>query len=183
MEAQGDDFSMVYVPEAGVSTSPVPENLKRGLTVTPEMVGDQGVDAVLRQSQSYANSETLSREFAKADPSLSKQDRATLRRFIFRHFDEVARMMVDDPELTKDSPQIQQHLAQLREVVTKFAEGRGRARRSQPLQDVTGIAHDIMLKIIEAATGAEFRRIWFELKDLLDKIAQERQQQGGGAQQ
>jgi hypothetical protein len=183
MKAYGDDFSMAYAPDAGVSTSPVPENPQRGLTVRPESVGAGGAhraDAILAQSQSYASAETLSREFAKANPALSREDRAALQRNIFRHFDEIARLMVDHPDLTKDSSPIKEHLARLRRTVASFPGTRGGANPA--LEDAASTAHAVMQELIGAMTAQQFKDFWHRLRALLDQVAQDNKQEGGAQQ-
>jgi hypothetical protein len=185
MKTYGDDFSMVYRPEAGVTTSPVPERPERGLTVYPENVGAGGkhrVDAVLNQSQSYAQAETLAREFSKANPKLSRDNQNTLRDLIFRHFEQVARMMVDNPALTKDGPEIEQLVAALRQRVASFTGNVGLDAPSPALKQAANAAHDLMGHLITVMTAPEFKEYWGRLRTQLDAIVQERQH-GGGAQQ
>jgi hypothetical protein len=184
MKTYGSDFSMLYVPDAGVTTSPVPENPQRGLTVTPEGVagGAHQVDAILHQSQSYASAETLAREFAKANPALARADQNTLRDFIFRHFEEIARLMVDNPELTRDSQEIRQRLTTLRESVAGLSAARGRARPGQSLKDAANAAHNLMEHIITVITANEFKDLWHRLRTLLDEIARDRRPNDGAPQ-
>ena len=172
MDIYGSDFSMAYVPDAGVTTSPAPEKPDRRLTVTPEKVtekveeGGHRVDAILQQSQSYANAETLAREFTKADPRLGKPIQAALQAAIFDHFTEIARLLADNPALTKDSAEIQQRLAALRGVVGRIPVPPG----SQLPEDAARDAQRVAESIITAATAKELKDLWRRLSTQLDEV-------------
>ncbi|MFV2120391.1 hypothetical protein ACE14D_18920, partial [Streptomyces sp. Act-28] len=190
MELFGHEFEVFYAPETSTTTSPLPENEDRGLTLRPRAVelADQGkmrqkggeigtirvshrAYATILQSQTNASANTLAREFFHANPPLSGNRRVqgTLRDKVFVHVENIIMLMSDDPRLTERSPSVQAELDTLKRSVDKqtlAAERRG----DQGLKRAFENAHAITKDIISALTATQLEGFWTSLRALLDEI-------------
>ncbi|WP_349345334.1 hypothetical protein [Streptomyces rapamycinicus] len=196
MELFGDGFSIVYAPLAGTTTSPAPDDDKRGLSVTPrKVVGaerGEGLDprlgaeeiarrshranALVLQSQSMASATRLAQEFTLSSPKpegMSKKAwarlQAQLQDVVFVHVEEVVKLMADDPRRTVHSVVIRARAKKLREDAKRLAQTLAEAGTPQAGQ-VVEQAQKVTRRIITALTADALKNVWGELSPLLRSI-------------
>lgn len=181
-------ISVAYRPQAGVSTSALPDDPRRGYTMTPEHVHEcaagherfrdlrpNPVYAALMQSQSVVGAFKLASAFAQSHP-ISQATRRDLRELVFSHVEEAAKLMAANPNLTVDSRRIRQLLNRLDRGVRETLEGtQGEGRE---VQDAVRVAQEI----ITAMTADELRSLWAQLKRLLKDIMRDPPPSRGGPQ-
>ncbi|GII62806.1 hypothetical protein Skr01_28910 [Sphaerisporangium krabiense] len=186
--------SVAHLPEAALTTSPLPESPTRGLTMTPEDVhlfvseaghprfqarGDvprYAVYAALMQSQTVLTAFRLASAFADTHPITSEM-RARLQTEVFEHVEQVARMMADNPSLTPASPEIMRHLDDLDDAAGEvLADGQGDAAAAEVIEK----AREVTRAMINAMTADEVREIWTRLSRLLDDILRDPPPSRGG---
>ncbi|MEV5446768.1 hypothetical protein AB0N23_30120, partial [Streptomyces sp. NPDC052644] len=193
MRIFGTDFSVAYAPEASTSTSPLPRDLTRGLTVRPEAVrlaakgrmrGRRWLEAIrvshrmyalIIQSQSNASANTLAREFSRASglgPSVQDQ----LRTKVFVHVEDVAMLMADNPRLTAESPVVKSRLGRLEANVRELLES-DIAEKERVRKGIEQ-AQKITEEIISAMTASELTGLWQRIRRALDD-ATKRRRRGG----
>ncbi|CAL9605119.1 hypothetical protein [Streptomyces sp. enrichment culture] len=193
MRIFGTDFSVAYAPEASTSTSPLPRDLARGLTVRPEAVrlaakgrmrGKRWLEAIrvshrmyamIIQSQSNASANTLAREFSRArglGPSVQDQ----LRTRVFVHVEDVAMLMADNPRLTAGSPVVKARLSRLEANVRELLES-DIAEKERVRKGIEQ-AQKITEEIISAMTAPELTGLWQRIRRALDD-ATKRRRRGG----
>ncbi|MFI6645488.1 hypothetical protein [Streptomyces sp. NPDC050504] len=174
--------SVQYREEASVSTDALP-GTPRGYTITPEDVQrfrrvhprfkdlpPDGVFAVLMQTQAVVGSFKLASAFSQTH-SIDQETRDKLRKAVFSHVENVARLMSKRPWLTTDSPPVQRELGRLDAQVSDLLVEAEWKRT--PDQGTIEAAHRVARKMITTMTGAELRELWIELSALLKQIVQE----------
>lgn len=183
--------SVAYHPVASVTTSPLPQVLARGLTRTPEDVHlfkrghpkfpdlpKHPVYAALMQSQTVLGARRLASAFADThniDDALKEQ----LKNTIFRHVEEVAVLMADNPNLSADSPEIAPRFAGLDEAVrTQIRAAAKRGDKSGP--DAIRAAGMVTQQMIRTMTADELTTLWRDLKKLLGDILRDKPPSEGG---
>ncbi|HZX38089.1 MAG TPA: hypothetical protein VFF37_07120, partial [Streptomyces sp.] len=195
MELFGEDFSVVYTPDASTTTSPLPGDEERRLTVTPPQVvrASRGEDlwpgtpeenarrshaayALVLQSQSKASAWRLALEFFHVNPkppNISgnqwKKVRDKVESQLFVHVEEVIRLMAENPSLTFDSPEIRQRIDQLETDAGNLLESPAVAASPQAQQAVT-TARDLTERIAKALDADALGDVWEELNPLLRNI-------------
>ncbi|MGA5565703.1 phage tail protein [Streptomyces platensis] len=193
MKTFGTDFSVVYAPDASTSTSPLPKDRTRGLTVRPwdvlmaakgRMRGKKWWEAIrvshrmyalIIQSQSNASAHTLAREFSRAI-RVGEDVRVELQNKIFVHVEDVAMLMSDNPRLTADSPVIQARLKKLeKDAATLINEG---ADQGERYQRAVQLAHETTNEIISAMTAPELTALWHRIQRALDDVTKPRRRGG-----
>ncbi|MEV3987775.1 hypothetical protein AB0J57_02590 [Streptomyces sp. NPDC049837] len=194
MKIFGTDFSVAYAPEASTSTSPLPRDLTRGLTVRPEAVrlaaqgrmrGKRWLEAIrvshrmyalIIQSQSNASANTLAREFSRATRGISDSVRDELRTKVFVHVEDVAMLMADNPRLTVDSPVIKARLRKLEANVKDLIESDIAA--NERVKKGIEQAQKITEEIISTMTAPELSGLWQRIRRALDNTTKP-QRRGG----
>ncbi|MEU3449850.1 hypothetical protein AB0H29_21910 [Streptomyces thermolilacinus] len=193
MRIFGTDFSVAYAPEASTSTSPLPRDLARGLTVRPEAVrlaakgrmrGKRWLEAIrvshrmyalIIQSQSNASANTLAREFSRAG-GLGPNVQDQLRTRVFVHVEDVAMLMADNPRLTAESPVVKARLSRLEANVRELLES-DIAEKERVRKGIEQ-AQKITEEIISAMTAPELTGLWQRIRRALDD-ATKRRRRGG----
>ncbi|MFJ1747494.1 hypothetical protein ACIOJD_14770 [Streptomyces sp. NPDC088116] len=196
MKIFGTDFAVVYAPEASTSTSPLPRDLTRGLTVRAESVrraakgrmrGKRWEEAIrvshrmyalIIQSQSNASAHTLAREFYRATRGLSQEVRDELQTKIFVHVEDVAMLMADNPKLTYDSPAVSRHLRKLESNVETMVTSD--AAQNERYKQAIERAHETTKEIISAMTAPELTGLWHRIQRELDAVTKPRKRGGRG---
>ena len=195
-QVAGDDLTVAYAPQAGITTSPVPGNKNRGLEVTPETLAEASAGTLTRdgetysdpsrmdpytgvstQAQSYADPRTLAREQRKSTPGVTDDDGASLRS-IYAPVEGAGQALSSDPTLTADSPEIQAQLDQVDARADLAKQGKPANVAAQAAYDQ---AREIAKRIIAAMTADELTSIWSQLKPLLDQVKAAADQAKGGA--
>ncbi|SCK41836.1 hypothetical protein H181DRAFT_03639 [Streptomyces sp. WMMB 714] len=199
MRAYGrEKFSVAYTPSASIVTSPLPDNRQRGLTITPEDVHEVAnrerfpknraehlrrshrAYVLIMQSQTMASAVNLAREFRLANPQgLRATDQSVLEQEIFRHVEEMVKLMTDEPSLTMESDEIKERLAALEASAREVSQQPRVADREESLAAIE-LSFRIVDKIIEAMTAEDLRNTWENLHTLLEEIMRDpRPSQGG----
>jgi hypothetical protein len=185
-------ISVAYRPEAGVSTSALPEDPRRGYTMTPEHVHEfaagherfrdlrpNPVYAALMQSQSVVGAFKLASAFAQSHP-IDQATRTRLREVVFSHVEEAAKAMAANPSLTVNSRQIRRLLNRLdRGVLRTLKRSPSENREAQEAVRMAGrVAHEM----ITSMTADELRGLWVQLHRLLRDIMRDLPPSKGGPQ-
>ncbi|MFJ1646068.1 hypothetical protein [Streptomyces sp. NPDC088258] len=194
-----EKFSMAYTPDARTVTSPLPEELSRGLTITPEDVhelaagerfGDSDPEdyerrkhrayALIMQSQTTASAKNLALEFRRENPKrVRSADQERLQNSIFVHVEEMVKMMTDNPSLTADSSEVKAREAALKADAEDLARDAKMAGREKP-QEAIVLARRITEEIIQALSAEDLGDTWNKLHTLLNRIMKDpRPSQGG----
>lgn len=186
MKLFGEDFSVVYAPDASTGTSPLPDDHARGLTVTVANVRralrgrmlqrGREVDirvahrmyALLIQSQTTASARTLAREFSRA-ARLGQDVQRELLTTVFVHVENVAMLMADNPRLNVSSPAVRAQLQQLEVSVIEMV-GSDIGRENERYRQAIGKAHEITKEIISAMTAPELSGLWKRISRVLDDV-------------
>ncbi|WHM41045.1 hypothetical protein [Streptomyces sp. BPTC-684] len=187
MKIFGEDFSVRHLPEASTSTSPLPKDLARGLTVPPKAVSraergkmlSGGEEVAIRvshrmyaliiQSQSYASAQTLAREFVRSTPGLSETAQTELRNKIFVHVEDVAMLMSDKPRLTARSPAVQARLRQLESDMRALVSN-DIAQQDERYRNAVQKAYEVTQEIISAMTAPQFTGVWKRINRVLEDL-------------
>ncbi|MEU7790410.1 hypothetical protein [Amycolatopsis sp. NPDC049159] len=183
--------SVLHVPAAALTTSPLPEVPTRGLTMTPEDVrifaSPDGhpdhptmprhpVYGAIMQSQTVLIARRLAKAFAQTHP-LDDAARRRLETRVLTHAEAVARMMADNPGLTAHSQAIVNRLAELDADVEALLAETGGNRRDA---DTIKAAKLVTREMITTMTAEDLKKHWRQLSALLGDIMRDAPPSQGG---
>jgi hypothetical protein len=185
--------SVIHVPDAALTTSPLPGTPERGLTMTPEDVhlfaSEAGhprypdlprhrVYGALMQSQTVLTAHRLASAFGQIH-SLDDATKAVLAKQVFTHVEAAARLMADDPNLTARSPVIMERFDMLDAQVKKLLQLAAEAG-DQQVADVVKAADLVTQEMIKAMTADDLKKVWHRLSKLLNDIMRDAPPSRGG---
>ncbi|MFD2686314.1 hypothetical protein ACFS5L_15900 [Streptomyces phyllanthi] len=179
------DFSVIYDPQASVSTDPKPGSPARRLIRSAQDV----INAVKRrgkpayglflQSQTTASAQNLAEALFMKDPKIRKRGKGLIQTEIFRHVERVIILMTENPGMTARDPRIRQILHDLANAVNELS-GSTLAQRNKDFEKSVTLAHELAHDIIFALTSRKLRSTWRKLGRALRQA--ERQGPGQGTE-
>ncbi|MGW5498674.1 hypothetical protein ACWEWC_42680, partial [Streptomyces olivaceoviridis] len=171
------DF-VAYVPEAATTTDPLIHDSSRGFgigdpevlhAVRPRRRNPDPADALLGQSQTYANAKRLAMEMSKSEMPASNAARRAilatqgLTARIYSEVESVVRMMARNPKAL-GTEELRLRLEAIDAKVEQvLGDERGR-------EDLVRKAGEVAKEIVRALTSADLEGTWVQIKQCLDEI-------------
>ncbi|MET9662632.1 hypothetical protein [Streptomyces sp. NPDC006510] len=178
---RGDERDFVaYVPEAVTTTDPLIQDPSRGFgigapevldAVRPRRRKPDPADALLGQSQTYAQAKRLAMEMSKSETPASYEARRAilatqgLTAKVYSEVESVVRMMARNPEAL-GTKELRLRLEAIDAKVEQVLDG------EREREDLVKKAGEVTKEIVRALTSAELVETWAQIKDCLDEILQ-----------
>ncbi|MGW0948859.1 phage tail protein [Streptomyces sp. NPDC002623] len=177
----GDEKDFVaYVPEAATTTDPLIHDSSRGFGIgDPEVLhaarpsrrNPDPADALLEQSQTYANAKRLAMEMAKSETPASgaaPADWVTQGQTakVYSEVESVVRMLARNPKALS-TEELRLRLEAIDAKVEQVL-----ARRKRGREDLIRMAGEVTKEIVRALTSADLVETWAHIKQHLDQIVE-----------